>query len=333
MGELILSGPLADLVRKNRIDEDDVALLRRTVFSDGIVNSEEATSLLALNQSCQQKSEAWDTFFVEALSDYLVFQSEPRGYVSQANADAIMKAIYADEIICHRTELELLLNVLQKATSVPSSLAAFALRQVAHAVLRGEGAMARGRQLCPGVVTAGDVENLRTILYAAGSEDSIAISRDEANVLFDINDATSAADNDPAWRQLFVKAITASVMMVAGYQPQSADDVLARQAWRDDASVNVGAFFSRIAAGGLRGYMEAVKQDTSLEAMAAERTESRAAQAKKAEIVDLVEAQWLAERIARDKQLCENEKELLAFVAEQAPMIATPLRDLIEKAA
>ncbi len=37
MGELIMSAPVAGLTSKNRIAPEDVVMLRRDVFADGVV--------------------------------------------------------------------------------------------------------------------------------------------------------------------------------------------------------------------------------------------------------------------------------------------------------
>jgi uncharacterized membrane protein YebE (DUF533 family) len=54
-----------------------------------------------------------------------------------------------------------------------------------------------------GVVDADEVATLRTELYADG-----VIDREEADALFEINDAVSGNDNDPTWDVFFVEAIS-----------------------------------------------------------------------------------------------------------------------------
>lgn len=333
MSELILSGALADLVRKNVINDDDVLMLRRDVYADGIVNSREATSILALDRSCREKCAAWDEFFVEALGDYLVYQTEPRGHISPENAEGIMRAISMDKVVDTRTELRLLLYVMKRAHSVPPALSAFALEQVKNAVLHGKGVVAKDRALRAGVVTAHDVDMIKTILYSGGGQNGFAISREEADVLFDINDATAMAANDPAWRDLFSKAIAAAVMMVMCAQVSTREETLRRDIWMQDTDVNMGSFMSGILSGGLRGFVKAVQSDNSIEALARARNAAAATRAESAVVIDTEEAEWLIDRIGRDGRVHENEKALLRFIAEQAPEIAEQLAPLIEQAA
>jgi hypothetical protein len=56
----------------------------------------------------------------------------------------------------------------------------------------------------------------------------------EAEVLFNLNDTTSAARNPPSWSDLFVKAIAGSLMVEAGYMPLPREVALARSAWLDE---------------------------------------------------------------------------------------------------
>jgi len=53
-----------------------------------------------------------------------------------------------------------------------------------------------------GIIDANEVVQLRKELYADG-----IIDKDEADFLFELNDATSGAANDPSWDALFVEAI------------------------------------------------------------------------------------------------------------------------------
>lgn len=333
MGELIMSGPLAELIRNNKIDEADVRELRRTTYRDGVVNSQEATAILALDRSCQIKCPQWAEFYVEALGDYIVYQTEPRGHVSEANAEGLIRAISVDGIVDTRTELELLLHVLRKAKSVPPKLSAFALKQVANAVLKGRGVLAADRAHSAGVVTADDVSMLRDVLYSVATADNIAISRDEANVLFDINDATAMAANHPSWQVLFSKAVAASILMVSNVRSPDVDALTTRKLWLDDNKIDVMGFVSRAFTGGLAEFADKVLSVNSVEAEAAERLAARDQALLIAEAIDPEEAEWLAERIGRDGRLHESEKELLQFLAREVPNIPQSLQPLMAKVA
>ncbi len=61
--------------------------------------------------------------------------------------------------------------------------------------------------IADGIVDAEEVKKIRERIYADG-----VIDREEADFLFSINDAVSGHDNDPAWQQLFVEALTSHVL-------------------------------------------------------------------------------------------------------------------------
>lgn len=333
MGELVLAGPLAEMVSRNRVTAEDVLTLRRGVFHDGVVTRGEAEALFALDASCRDRDPAWDEFFIEALCDYLVMQEAPSGYVSEDNAAWLKRAISRDGKVDSRTELELLIKVMEKATSMPASLSAFALRQVAHAVMHGDGPLARGRVARAGIVTADDVAMLRRILYAYGGNGHGGVSREEAEVLFEINDHTVEAANDPAWSDLFVKAIGFSLLAATRHVPMERAEALRREEWLEDTSVSVGGFFGRMLAGGLKGYTEKLLRDDSREADYRERNRAFEAANAAAEAVDLEEAAWLVERIGRDGVLHENEKKLIGFLKAEASRLDPALQPLLDKVA
>ena len=53
-----------------------------------------------------------------------------------------------------------------------------------------------------GVIDATEVRQLKEILYADG-----IIDREEADFLFELNDAVSGKENAPEWREFFIQAI------------------------------------------------------------------------------------------------------------------------------
>ena len=56
--------------------------------------------------------------------------------------------------------------------------------------------------LADGSIDADEVAKLKEVLYEDG-----VIDKEEANFLFEINDAVTGKDNDPAWETFFIQAI------------------------------------------------------------------------------------------------------------------------------
>ncbi|WP_421850838.1 hypothetical protein [Oricola sp.] len=333
MGEFGVAQPLPRIIAEKTVTDEDVLLLRRSVYGDGVVNRQEAEALFAVDQAVSEKPDSWVEFFVEAVADFLVNRETPVGYVSDENAKWLVRSIANDGVVDHRSELELLVKVIDKAKGVPASLAAFGLEQVAHAVIRGEGALSHGRALRAGVIGEDEVAFLRRVLYAVSGDNAIGISREEAEVLFEINDETSEAENHPAWTELFVKAIACALMQASGYTPPSREEALRREDWLDDTSVNLGGFFSRMFADGLRGYADALRQTSGVENAFARSNDAFERANSAAEAIDASEADWLAERIGRDGKLHENERALLEFIRDESPKIHPALRPLFDKVA
>nr|WP_287083843.1 hypothetical protein [Mesorhizobium sp.] len=328
-----MSAPVAGLASKNRITAEDVVMLRREVFGDGVVTRGEAEALFALDATAKDKCAQWPDFFIEAVTDFIVHQEKPAGYISQDNADWLVRAISRDGMVDSRTELELLVHVLEKAKSSPNGLCAYALEQVAHAVIDGKGSLMHDGKLVPGLIAKAEVELLRRILYAHGGDGNIAITRAEAEMLFKINERTAAADNDPSWNDLFVKAIANFVMCSAGYEAPMRDVALRRDSFFEQAEPGIGSFFGRMVSGGLAGIMEAYCAPGDIESEWESKNKAAEALARRAETIDASEAKWLAERIGRDRPLRENERALLTLIKHASPEIHPVLKPLIDKVA
>lgn len=334
MGELIMSAPVAGLTSKNKITSEDVTMLRREVFADGVVTRGEAEALFALDQTARDKCGEWAPFFVEAVTDYIVHQEKPEGYISEQNADWLVRTVSRDGMVDSRTELELLVHVLEEAKSSPDQLSAYALEQVAHAVIDGKGPMMHGGSLVPGHIAKAEVDLLRRILYAYGGDGNIAISKAEAEVLFRINDRTAAADNDPSWNDLFVKAIANHVMCATGYEPPTREVALRHETFLDEPSPALGGFFSRMVSGGFAAILEAYHSPGDIEAEWEARNRAAEALARRAETIDASEAEWLAERVGGGQRpLRDNERALLTLIRHASPQIHPALKPLLDKVA
>ena len=61
--------------------------------------------------------------------------------------------------------------------------------------------------LADGIIDAAEVKELEAVLYADG-----IIDKEEADFLFEINDAVSGKQNDKTWEALFIDAITSYLL-------------------------------------------------------------------------------------------------------------------------
>jgi hypothetical protein len=324
---------IAEIKARGSIKDADVLKLRRNYYDDGIITAEEADVIFALNGACPVQDPAWADCFVETITDYLVEQAEPQGYLTAENAQWLIGRIGRHGRIDSKTELELLINVLDKARWAPQSLVRFGLEQVKHAALSGAGPLRPSKKFEACIVSESDVDLLRRILYAAASDGCIAVTQTEAEVLFEIDEITAGHNNHPAWTDVFVKAIANCAMAASGYAPPRREVALAREAWLDrrgDLSLDV------ILSGtgrGLKGLFAGYRQQTTEERAIARLTRQKV-EIVTHEAVQVADAAWLAERIGRgDGKVTPNGRALLMFLKTESPPIDPTLRALVDKAA
>lgn len=332
----------ADLASDGRISADDVLAMRREIYGDTAISQTEAEALIALDEAADERCQEWDDLFVEALTDYVVHQQAPVDYIDDDKAAWIIAQLTHNGRIRTDSELELLVHMLEAATSSPPSLTTFALGQVKAAVVSGEGPLLRAGACEKGRISAGEVALLRRILYAAGGDANVAITRAEAEILFDINDACRGADNDPSWTDLFAKALAASVMTISGFQPVDRDTEERREAWLAQAEpggiAGVAGFLGRMFADAPSG-VAALGSKSGRRALFGDgledwRDHNAAVEADEAaaETVSQSEAEWLADRIGRDGQYDKAERALIDFLRKESPSIHPALKPLLDAA-
>ncbi len=327
------------LQSQHSICSKDVQKLRKEVFADGLISLTEADAVFAMNIQVSDKCDEWAGYFVEVMVDYTVNQAHPRGYISIANAEWLVTKISHDGKIDSHTELELLIKILEKANDCPQFLVAFALKQVADAVIEGNGKLVGDGRLVPGVVGRDEVELLRRILFAYSGEGGIFVSHAEAEILFDLNDKTVEVENDPAWADLFVRAIANHLMAVSGYRGVSRQEAIRREEWLENTDIDVAGMLSKSLAsiGKLfsSGYLteEVRNAHQQLEAAYQKRNSEIQLAQSTSRPVDEKEAEWLVERIGKDGHFHDNEKALLKYLKAESADLHPALTPLLEKVA
>ena len=73
---------IAEIKARGSIKDADVLKLRRNYYDDGSISAEEADMIFTLNDACPVQDPAWADCFVETITDYLVEQAEPQGYLA-----------------------------------------------------------------------------------------------------------------------------------------------------------------------------------------------------------------------------------------------------------
>lgn len=328
MSVTILTSAMARKADRGRISANDVLALRQTVFADGVSCAEEADVLIRLNNSCAPDIEAWNQFFIESLTYYVVFQTEPRGYVNAKNADWLMERIARNGVVENEAGLELLVSILERSRWAPPRLAAFALEQVRRSVAEGVGPVSRSADFVRYQVGKREVELLRRIMSAYSSEQNVGVSRAEAEVLLELNELTAGRPNHRDWPEFFLKAMSSHILVASGYKAPPRDDALRREAWIGPRG-GLQSLLKKMMTTSITSFFDAYER-ASADERAFAQLELERIELLLGETIPDEEASWLVSRIGRSGILNENETALLALIKSTAPDLHPSLKPLME---
>jgi hypothetical protein len=320
-----------------RIDGSHAMQLRRMIYANGTVNHEAGKLLLGLDRACSKKDPAFAQLYVEALTDYFVWQTEPKGYVSP-EAHGSSSTISAPTAIETRpSSSSCSISSIGRGTA-PKRSCCWCWTRCARAFFfpaRPRSGANRPRTS----IGAGDVAILRKALHAPAGDGSLLVTRREAELLFTLNDATVTGGNDPEWSDFFSRAI-ANHLLNPAHAPviPSREDAARRERWLNERG-SIGEFLSGIGSALSRGDIPVrTVFEEVCPAMAASDEKAAEAEARATremlgrETIDSAEAAWLAKRILQDDTIDDNERALLAFLKSEAKAIDPALKPLLARA-
>ncbi|MGF1611261.1 MAG: hypothetical protein ACFCUQ_17800 [Kiloniellales bacterium] len=329
--------PFRDLIEEiasnDAITADDVRLLRQQVFVDGVVQRREAEAVFHLDRTCASKDAAWLEFYVDALTDYFVWQAQPSRRVDAEKADFLTANILCDGRVVSASALELLINIIHWAEACPKELTLLALEAVRDSVLDFDYAVyGAGRR--PGAIDAVDVEVIRRVIYAPAGDGGYLVTRREAELLFALERSTNPIRNDKSWSDLFVRGVANHLMFPRGLPLQpDAQEVSRRDAWlRERRGVglllmDVGHAFGSFDFAGAWDELDLFGTRRARDDAASEAAEATAARIRAA--VDESEAFWLLDQIAQLDHDSDNVAALLRFTARHATSVHPRLQPLL----
>lgn len=210
MSDLRFSFPACVIAGKGRITPDDVTLLRRITWPDGIRSRQEAAMALQLDKCCSTSCPEWSVYLAEAVTDFVVWRELPTSVVSGETAGWLLATLADGGAIRSRSGLEILLNVLDIAKDVPHFLSSLALNQVRLALLpeqRGIYAQLRGGG---SAVSKSDLAFIWRVLRSALDRGCLHLSRAERLVLQQIDRIGDAGKHHPGWHEMMALARIAS---------------------------------------------------------------------------------------------------------------------------
>lgn len=315
-----MSVHFADLTRRaaedGAVTEAEVLDLRRAGWADGNISREEAEAIFTLGQAVPGASAVWSDFFVEALRNYVLNGSEPRGYASEEEARWLIDQVGRDGKIASMTELELLVQVIEKGAGVPEALRDYTLGVLEQAVLSGAGPTRDGGLLAPGCVTEAEARLIRRVIFGSASDRPAAVSRREAEMLFRLKDACLSSDNAPEFERLFVQGVGNYLMGAASSDAAlSRERMLELERFMADDNVSIGRFLGKMARSAPQVLGGEIGTRLFGRKSAAPATGERAAPEAK---VSAGEQQWLDKQIAANGEIDRYDRALLEFIAEEA---------------
>lgn len=230
----------------------DTLSLRQWVWGDRHLSQSDAQALFELNAGAQSRDPEWTEFFAEALCDYVINGTDPKGYVSEKDALWVIEGVDSDGRVESAAELELLVRLSERAVELPNVLKFYTLEQIERIIISGEGPT-RDNIAAPRTVSAAEANLLRRLVFAAAGIGPLHVSREEADMLFRLKDACLDSDNAPEWETLFVQGIANHLEGAVAYTPLTRERAQQLESFMRSSSPSIGRFFGRMAQLDLKG--------------------------------------------------------------------------------
>lgn len=310
-----MSYHFADIARQAAADRaitaSEILELRRAGWADGQMSREEAEAIFSAQHAIENPSSEWSDFFVEAIREFVLNGSAPRGFASDEEAHWLVEQVKKDGKVCSMTELELLTRIIEKAQNVPEELKSYVLGVLEGAVLTGVGPTRDGGELSDTHVTEAECKLIRRVIFGSASDRPAAVGRREAEMLYRIKDATLHSANVPEFERLFVQGVGNFLMGFAGEHAQiGRDRMLELEAFVADNSVSVGSFMGRMAKSAPNAFGMVFGRRTP-------DAPSREEQVTAARQVTGYEQGWLDQQVAANGVVDAYDQALLEFIAEE----------------
>lgn len=315
------------------ISAEEVLALRRDVFADGVVSAEELDAMFALGERAPNGDREWRMFFSEVLADFYLREEEPQGYFTPDEFSTLRERITRDDDQASQLELNLLVELIEKAKQTAPGLSEFTADQFRRYFAKPD----------TSAPNAEETALVKRFIFAAGGAGHVAVTRPEAELIFDINDAVRDKAPDPAWADLFVTAIVNHLKAHIGYSSISRDHAISLETEDPDdgpahehtvleGEDNIDRSKSNLWDMVLNVFATKSAHRRRVERRYAALNATREDEARKAEIVTDTEADWLADRIDRDGDYSDNERALINRLREFDDELPANLRSLVDRA-
>ena len=323
-------------MRDGVASDADVRAVRFALYGERAEVGEAFLLLYEADKRRKTHSREWSRLFVEAALDVALRETAPRGYFPLEKARKVMEALGERGELRSDTVLEALVAIVEQADDVPPDFAAFVLRRVKETLIYSDGPTASGEALTPGLVGAPGLALLRRVVWGAGAEGRLAVSRAEAEALFDIADATTGAANTPGWDEFFAGAVGNYLIGATGRRPPSRERAF--EMWeaphKADALGALASIFTRareVDFHDIQGDMRRHRLSSMVEESYRADNAARARAMAEAERLSGEKADWIVDRIRRNGALSAPESALLRFLEREAAQLPDDLRAMAQE--
>lgn len=334
-----------EICKRGTIRASDVAALRTVYEASECMARDDAEVLFAVHAACPISAPAWSEFFIEAITEYVVHQATPQGYVVSENARWLTEHIAGFGQVDTSTELSLLVHIVECARWTPPSLTVLGLSQILNAVTTGTGPLRAGRPAEPGIILPPEVLLARRLIAAFGGDTNITVTRAEVDILVAINRAIGPGMSTPDWSDLFIRVVGSSVLAALGHAVPSRRDLVDPASSDTRQSQTIALFGSsdvmpshaeRQASGGIPGSGVRLWSTMPLLApgeRAMARLERQRLEIVTNEVVEEASDGWLIARLGEASRDDPNEIALLFYISRQATALPPELRAFASRAA
>ena len=294
-----------------KVSETEAHRIATEMCVDGIRSAAEAEALLEFNAVLNGRQSDWDSQFIRAMRDYLLLRTVPEGGLSAENLDWLRVVLTPEGFVSAANELDLLILLQKQAESLPDGFGLFVQGCICEHIVR------------QGHASHDDVLRLRRALSPEPLGGEGWIGRDEARLLIKTNDRLGRVVNDPAWNDLFARAIGNHLLARSHPRPASERLALSRGQWLEESKIRPGQSVGCLKLGFSTGRwfenINAVPETAALARLHA----SAAAD----HVADPSEAQrgWLRRRLGWDSNLSQAERALVDFLNAEAPGLVSGL--------
>jgi len=289
------------------ISNEELMNWRRDVWGDGEVSLNEADAMFEMNRKAGDSDREWSDFFAEALTDFLIRRGNPRGFVTDADADWLIDRIGADGRVDSLVELNFLDHLFERADYVPMRLKAFALDAMERAIATGSGPTRDG-SLDPGAINATEARLLRRFVFAPSGDGPAHVSRAEAEMLWRLKDGALGKDNSPEWKTLFVQAVGNHLLAAPRTGAGTREEALKHAQFLKESGKGLDNFIARVLTSrpDFRGFGAAMEENG--------RNEFGGRLDERDNGLDAEEKRWTEKNVIADGEVDPYEHALLEFV-------------------